>query len=62
MLLSDALAAFLGEEKLSRPQTVKRIWDHIKAHSLQDPSDKRMILCDTPMKEVFHTDRLHMFT
>lgn len=59
---SDTLSAFVNETKLSRPQTVKRIWDYIKANDLQDPNDKRYILCDDKMKTVFHTDKLHMFT
>lgn len=59
---SDSLSAFLHEEKLSRPQTVKRIWDYVKANDLQDPGDRRFILCDGPMQAVFHTDKLHMFT
>ncbi|EKC98869.1 hypothetical protein A1Q2_06840 [Trichosporon asahii var. asahii CBS 8904] len=62
LLLSDTLSAFVNETKLSRPQTVKRIWDYIKANDLQDPNDKRYILCDDKMKTVFHTDKLHMFT
>lgn len=60
--VSDALADFTGETRLSRPQTVKRIWDYVKEHSMQDPSDKRIIRCDDRLKAVFHTDRLHMFT
>ena len=59
---SDALVGLLGEARLSRPQVVKRIWVHVKAHDLQDPSDKRYLICDEPMRAVFHTDRLHMFT
>ncbi|KLT44454.1 SWIB-domain-containing protein [Cutaneotrichosporon oleaginosum] len=62
MILSHELASFTGEEQLSRPQTVKALWAHIKAHDLQDPSDKRFILCDDKMKALFKTDRLHMFT
>ncbi|RXK41949.1 hypothetical protein M231_00670 [Tremella mesenterica] len=62
MILSDSLAAFIGEPSLSRPQTVKRIWDYVKENDLQDQGDKRYILCDDRLKSVFHTDRLHMFT
>jgi upstream activation factor subunit UAF30 len=59
---SDSLSAFLNEARLSRPQTVKRIWDYVKANGLQDQSDKRYILCDDAMQTVFHTEKLHMFT
>ncbi|KAK5050949.1 hypothetical protein LTR84_003508 [Exophiala bonariae] len=61
--LSPALSnLFGGETQLSRPQTTKRIWQHIKANELQDPSDKRYIFCDDKMREVFKQDRVHMFT
>lgn len=59
---SDSLAEFVGEPRLSRPQTVKRIWDYVKEHELQDPSDKRWIRCDGTLQRVFHVERLHMFT
>lgn len=52
----------MGEPRLSRPQTVKRIWDYVKARDLQDPADRRFIRCDEQLRAVFHTDRLHMFT
>jgi upstream activation factor subunit UAF30 len=29
---------------------------------LQDPSDKRQIICDEAMRNVFKTDKVHMFT
>ncbi|KAJ2964154.1 hypothetical protein NQZ79_g1023 [Umbelopsis isabellina] len=51
-----------SEEELPRPQIVKRIWAYIKEKDLQDPNDKREILCDDVMKSVFKTDRVHMFT
>lgn len=59
---SDALAGLVGETRLSRPQTVKRLWEHIKEHNLQDPRDGRYILCDDAFRSVFNTDKLHMFT
>jgi upstream activation factor subunit UAF30 len=49
-------------DQLSRPQVVKKIWEHIKANDLQDPSDKRQIRCDEPMQAVFKQDKVHMFT
>lgn len=62
MGLSEPLSALLGETQLSRPQTVKKIWEYVKARDLQDPSDKRQIVCDDAMRAVFKTDRVHMFT
>ncbi|KAI9814774.1 MAG: hypothetical protein M1827_003040 [Pycnora praestabilis] len=62
MNLSPALSQLLdGETTLSRPETVSRIWKHIKERDLQDPNDKREIQCDDRMKAVFKQDRVHMF-
>lgn len=62
MNLSEPLSALLGETQLSRPQTVKKIWEYVKSNDLQDPADKRQIVCDDAMRAVFKTDRVHMFT
>ncbi|CAA2996555.1 upstream activation factor subunit spp27-like [Olea europaea subsp. europaea] len=62
--LSDALAKFLGtgENSLPRCDVVKRIWDYIKQNNLQDPSDKRQIICDEKLKELFDVDTFHGFS
>ncbi|KAH9844436.1 SWI complex, BAF60b domains, partial [Teratosphaeria destructans] len=60
--LSPALQELLGESQLSRPETVKRIWAYVKERDLQDPSDKRQIRCDDKMRQVFKSDKVHMFT
>lgn len=62
MNLSEPLAALLGESQLSRPQTVKRIWAYVKERDLQEPTDKRNIICDEPLRAVFKSDKVHMFT
>ena len=41
---------------------MKKIWEHIKASDLQNPSDKRLIRCDQKMQLVFKVDSVHMFT
>jgi upstream activation factor subunit UAF30 len=48
-----ALAAVVGEDELPRPEVVKRIWDYIKAHQLQDPSNRRMINADDKLLPIF---------
>lgn len=62
--LSDALVNFLGtgENELSRSEVVKRMWDYIKGNNLQDPSDKRKVLCDDKLKELFGLDTFVGFT
>ncbi|KAL1564103.1 upstream activation factor subunit UAF30-like [Salvia divinorum] len=51
-----------GETALPRSDVVKRIWDYIKLNNLQDPSDKRQILCDEKLKELFNLDTFCGFT
>ncbi|KAK7406587.1 hypothetical protein VNO78_08215 [Psophocarpus tetragonolobus] len=62
--LSDALVNFLGtgESELSRTDVIKRMWDYIKGNNLQDPSDKRKIICDEKLKELFDVDSFNGFT
>ncbi|KAI8613430.1 SWIB/MDM2 domain-containing protein, partial [Chytriomyces sp. MP71] len=51
---SAALAAVMGsEEPLARHAAVKGIWAYIKERGLQDPSDKRFILCDEKLQGLF---------
>lgn len=41
---------------------MKKLWQYIHEHELQDPSDRRQIRCDDAMRAVFKQDRIHMFT
>ena len=58
---SAALAAIVGSEPLPRTEVTKRLWDYIKAHNLQNPQNKRNILCDGPLKAVMGKDEVTMF-
>jgi upstream activation factor subunit UAF30 len=40
---------------------VKKLWEHIKANELQDPNDKRQILCDDKLQAVFKQTQVNMF-
>ncbi|CAN0864258.1 Upstream activation factor subunit spp27 [Linum grandiflorum] len=62
--LSEPLVKFLGtgESALSRAEVVKRMWDYIKQNNLQDPSDKRQVICDEKLKELFDLDTFTGFT
>jgi upstream activation factor subunit UAF30 len=46
---------------MSRPQVVKKLWEHIKANGLQDPSNRKEILCDEMMKSIFNVEKIDMF-
>ncbi|MBP7327332.1 MAG: DNA topoisomerase III, partial [Alicycliphilus sp.] len=58
---SAQLAAVIGTEPVARPEAVKKMWDYIKAHNLQDPQDKRTIVADDKLRAVFGKDRVGMF-
>ncbi|PIL33400.1 hypothetical protein GSI_04021 [Ganoderma sinense ZZ0214-1] len=60
-MLSEPLASLLGVEKLSRPQIVKQLWEHIKSNNLQNPENKKEIICDDQFRAVFKVDRIDMF-
>ncbi|KAJ7782741.1 hypothetical protein B0H16DRAFT_1877268 [Mycena metata] len=60
-LLSEPLAAVLGVEALSRPQVVKQLWVYIKSNELQNPENKREIMCDSALRPVFNVDKIDMF-
>ncbi|KAG5639478.1 hypothetical protein H0H81_001600 [Sphagnurus paluster] len=59
--LSEPLAALLKIDKLSRPQVVKQLWVYIKDNELQNPSNKREIMCDGRFRAVFGVDKIDMF-
>ncbi|KAJ7594969.1 SWIB/MDM2 domain-containing protein [Mycena floridula] len=60
-ILSPPLAALLQADKLSRPQVVKQLWVYIKSHELQNPQNKKVILCDPSFRAVFNVDSIDMF-
>ncbi|KAM3260476.1 hypothetical protein ACQJBY_051627 [Aegilops geniculata] len=64
LVLSDDLAKFIGtgESMLSRSDVVKRMWVYIKENNLQDPSDRRKIICDEKLKDLFQVESFTGFT
>jgi len=61
--ISDKLAAFLGKgDTMARTEIVKALWEYIRANDLQHPENKREIVLDEKMKEVFGCDQFSMFT
>ena len=58
---SPALAAVIGDAPTSRPQAIKKLWEYIKAHNLQDPKDKRTIVADDTLRAVLGADSVGMF-
>lgn len=61
--ISDSLASFLRKGKLmARTEIVKELWAYIRENNLQNPNDKREILLDDAMREVFGCDSFTMFS
>ncbi|WP_157269127.1 SWIB/MDM2 domain-containing protein [Azohydromonas aeria] len=58
---SPQLASVVGAEPLPRTEVTKRLWDYIKQHNLQNPANKRNILCDDALKAVMGKDEVTMF-
>ena len=54
------LAAVVGSASDTRGQFMKKIWDYIKKHKLQDPTDGRVILADDKLRPLFGTNKVSM--
>ncbi|MDR0952939.1 MAG: SWIB/MDM2 domain-containing protein [Elusimicrobiota bacterium] len=50
---SEDLAKVTGAKPLPRTEVVKKMWDYIKKHNLQDSKNKRMINADATLKPIF---------
>ncbi|XP_043692025.1 uncharacterized protein LOC122642574 [Telopea speciosissima] len=59
--VSPELQAIVGEPALPRTQIVKQLWAYIRKNNLQDPSNKRKIICNDELRLVFETDCTDMF-
>ncbi|KAL2460312.1 SWIB/MDM2 domain superfamily protein [Abeliophyllum distichum] len=52
--VSPEMQAFLGGvSEIPRTKALKEIWAYIKQHDLQDPADKKVIICDENLKKIF---------
>ncbi|MGH6625196.1 MAG: DNA topoisomerase III [Burkholderiaceae bacterium] len=58
---SAALAAVIGAEPVARTEVIKKLWDYIKAHGLQDVQNKRAINADAKLLPVFGKPQVTMF-
>ncbi len=58
---SQELAEIVGSEPLARTEITKRIWDYIKKHNLQNPTNKREIVADEKLERVFGVKSVSMF-
>jgi upstream activation factor subunit UAF30 len=53
MSLSAELEAVTGPGPMPRGQVVKKMWEYIKKHDLQNPQNKRNIIADDKLLPLF---------
>lgn len=58
---SATLAAVVGAGNMPRTQVVKKLWDYIKKHNLQDAKNRRNINADDKLKALFGKNTVSMF-
>uniref|UniRef100_A0A1J3GVP2 Protein TRI1 n=1 Tax=Noccaea caerulescens TaxID=107243 RepID=A0A1J3GVP2_NOCCA len=51
--VSPEMQDVVGVSEIPRTQALKRIWAYIKENGLQDPLNKKDILCDEKLKKIF---------
>ena len=51
--VSAELEAVIGKGPLPRGQVMKKLWEYIKGHDLQNPQNKRNIIADENLLPVF---------
>ncbi|XP_072980429.1 uncharacterized protein [Typha angustifolia] len=50
--ISPELQALVGVKEIPRTQALKLIWAYIKENNLQDPENKKIIVCDEKLKKI----------
>lgn len=59
---SAELAKVVGSSPLPRTEATKKLWEYIKKHNLQDPSNRRNINADATLQSIFDGKRtVNMF-
>ena len=59
--LSADLEAVVGKGPMPRSEVVKKLWEYIKKHDLQNPQNKRNILADDKLQPLFGKKEVTMF-
>lgn len=61
MDLTPELEAVVGKGPMPRGEVVKKMWEYIKKHDLQNPANKRNIFADDKLRPIFGKDEVTMF-
>ncbi len=59
--LDAELEAVVGKGPMPRSEVVKKLWEYIKQHNLQNPANKRNILADDKLRPLFGKNEVTMF-
>ncbi|KAK4767799.1 hypothetical protein SAY87_002940 [Trapa incisa] len=59
--VSPELQVIVGQPAMPRTEIVKQLWAYIRKNNLQDPNNKRKIICNDELRIVFETDCTDMF-
>ena len=59
--LSPQLENVVGKGPMTRAQVTSKVWEYIKAHNLQKPTDKRTIVPDDKLGGVIGHEEISMF-
>lgn len=58
--LSPDLAALVGAKEMQRTEVTKELWNYIKKHHLQDPTNKRRIIPDAALSKIIGKEPIDM--
>ncbi|MCD6064515.1 MAG: hypothetical protein K0R82_2426 [Flavipsychrobacter sp.] len=61
LAVTPALAEVIGTSSAPRTEIVKKIWEYIRKHGLQDSKNRRMINADAKLRPIFGKDQISMF-
>ncbi|MBT4942329.1 MAG: hypothetical protein HOL80_02575 [Candidatus Magasanikbacteria bacterium] len=59
--LSAELEAVIGPGPTPRTEVVKKMWEYIKKHDLQNPENRRNIFADDKLRPIFGKEEVTMF-
>ncbi|CAI9104384.1 OLC1v1003043C1 [Oldenlandia corymbosa var. corymbosa] len=59
--ISPQLQEVVGVPEMARTEVVKKLWEYIRAKDLQNPKDKRKIICDEALRGIFKVNTINMF-
>lgn len=51
--VSPEMANLVGVPEISPTVALMHIWAHIKCYNLQDPENKKIVVCDEKLKKIF---------